>query len=152
VSQCCQHSQYKFHCYLPIKKTNVSARQGNHSFYEATSLGPLLYHSMEQIPSCEAERNSLDFMKPEDSLPHSQEPATCLNSELAQTTPNLLKIHFSIIFSPRHGSSNWSLSLSSPIQNSVYKSLFPHACYMSLPGHYFFISYTEQYLVISTDH
>jgi hypothetical protein len=53
-------------------------------------------NSMEQCPSCEANRsssysrNSLDFMEPEGSLPHSQAPATCPCSE----PPAILPIPF----------------------------------------------------------
>jgi len=38
-------------------------------------------HSMKQSPSCEANRFSPHFMKPEGSLPHSQVPATCPYTE-----------------------------------------------------------------------
>ena len=50
----------------------------------------LLPHSMEQSPSSEANRfsgNSLHFMEPEGSLPHSQVPATCSCLEPDQCSP-----------------------------------------------------------------
>jgi hypothetical protein len=46
---------------------------------------------------CSKSRNSPYFMNPEDSLPHSQVPATCLYPEPAQSSPYptsyFLKIH-----------------------------------------------------------
>ena len=53
----------------------------------------LLPHSMQQSPSCEANRFAASqaipphFTEPEGSLPHSQLPATCPYPEPAQSSP-----------------------------------------------------------------
>jgi len=54
-------------------------------------------------------------MEPEDSLPHSQQPAPCSNSEPHKSSPcspsHSLKIYFNIILLSMPWSSKWSLSL-----------------------------------------
>ena len=82
---------------------------------------------MQQSPSWNTNRfsasqeiNFSHFTEPEDSLPHSQQPATCPYSEPDQSSPcppplfHFLKIQFNIIPSSRPGSSKRTLSLSFP--------------------------------------
>ena len=62
-------------------------------------------------------------MEPEDSLPHSNAPATCLHPEPARSSPYLqshfLKIHLNINHPSKPGSSKWSVTLRFPHQNPV---------------------------------
>jgi hypothetical protein len=72
-------------------------------------------------------------MKPKDSLPHSQAPATCPYPEPQQSSTyfpsHFLKFHFNKLPSmPR--SSKWSLSFKSPHRMFVRTSLTYHKCHM----------------------
>jgi len=84
-------------------------------------------------------------MEPEDSLPHSQVPATCPYPEPARSSPYpyipLLKIHLNIILPSTPGSRKWSLSLIFPHQNPVYPSPLSHTRYMPLPSHSYRFDY-----------
>ena len=78
-------------------------------------------------------------MEPEGSLPHSQEPATCLYPEPARSSPyptsHFLKIHLNIILPTTSVSPKWSITLRFPHQNLAYASLLPHTRYMPRPSH-----------------
>ena len=85
--------------------------------------------------------NSLHFMKPKSSLPHSQQPVTV--PVLSQISPvcappsHLMKIHFNTIPPPSMDrSSKFSLSFMSPDQNPVCTSPLPHTYYMLCPSHH----------------
>jgi len=76
----------------------------------------------------------------EDSLPHSQVPATCpyTHSQLDPvhaSTSHFLKIHLNIILPSTPGSPKWSISLRFPHQNPVYASPFPQTRYMPRPSY-----------------
>ena len=77
-------------------------------------------------------------MEPEGSLPLSQVPPSV--HILSQINPvhtptsNFLKVHFNIILPSTPGSSTWSLSLRSPLQNPVYTSP-PPTCYLPRQSH-----------------
>ena len=78
-------------------------------------------------------------MEPEDSLPQSQVPATCLYPEPTRfslhPTSHFQKIHLNIILPSTPGYPKWSLSLRFPHQNPVYASPIPHTRYMIRPSH-----------------
>jgi hypothetical protein len=68
-------------------------------------------------------------MDPEDSLSHSQVPATCLYLEPAQVSPypqsNFLKIRLNIILPSTPGFTKWSLSFRFAHQDPLYASSLP---------------------------
>jgi len=70
----------------------------------------------------------MHFMRPEDSLPHSQVPATyTILSQLVAVrapTSHFLKIYLNIILTSTTGFPQWSLSFRFPHQNPVQAS--PH--------------------------
>jgi len=72
-------------------------------------------------------------MKPEGSLPHSQEPVTCLYPEPDKSSP--LKIYFNIMFPSTRRYFKCFLSLRIPHKNPVRTSSLPHTCYMLRPSH-----------------
>ena len=78
-------------------------------------------------------------MEPEDSLPYSQESATCPYPEphkYSRCPPfHVLKIQFNITLPSRPGPYKWSLSLRFTHQNPIYTSPLLHTCYMTHPSH-----------------
>ena len=84
-------------------------------------------------------KNSMHFMEPKGSLPHSQVPATCtiLNQldPIPIPTSHFLKIHLNIILQSTSGSPKWSFSIRFPRKNHVYASPLPHTRYMPHPSH-----------------
>ena len=78
-------------------------------------------------------------MKPEGSLRHSQQPATCPYPEPDRSSPYpaslFLKIHLNIILLFTPGTPNGSPSLRFPHLNSVCASHLPHTRYMLHPSH-----------------
>jgi hypothetical protein len=79
-------------------------------------------------------------METEDSLPHSQVPATCPQHEPDRSSPHaptshFLKIHLNIILPSAHESSKWYISLRFPHQNPTYTSPLSHTCHMPRPSH-----------------
>jgi hypothetical protein len=77
-------------------------------------------------------------MKPEGSLPYSQEPSTGSYPESKQSSlyhPILAKNHFNIIHPPTSLSSYLSLSYWLSHQYPTCSHLFPHSCYMPCQSH-----------------
>ena len=80
-------------------------------------------------------------MKPEGSLPHSQEPTTCPYPEPDQSSPSppppthFHQIHLHIILPPTPGSFQWPLSLRFPRQNPVCTTPLTHTCYIPRSTH-----------------
>ena len=91
-------------------------------------------------------------MDPEDSLPHSQQPATCPYPEADQSNPCLpipLLDNFKIIPPSTSGSSKWSLSNQvSPPKSCMHFSFSPHTCYMLRPT--YFLDFISR-IFVSTD-
>jgi len=81
---------------------------------------------------------SLQCMEPEVSLPYSQKPSTCPNSEPYESSPRLpqyfLKIHFDIMLPSRF--SKWCLTLRVPHQISVCIFCLSDRCHMSRTSHF----------------
>ena len=92
---------------------------------------PLLHvipNSMEHSPSWKANSSSASQLIHKCSpYPEPEQPLSCL--------PILLKIHFNIILPFMPGSSNWSVSISSPHQKLYAPLLSPHSCHMPNPSH-----------------
>ena len=124
------------HCQLVMQKKDMFPATGE--------IKALRTYSMEQRPSWEANRssanqeNSPHFIKPEGSLPHSQQPATCPypapDRYSPRPAPHFSKINFNITLTSRPGSSKWSASLKFPNQNPVHISPPPHTCYTTCPS------------------
>ena len=80
-------------------------------------------------------------MKPECSLPHSQNPASFFPI-LSQINPvhisslHFLKIHLNIVLPSTPRSFKWPHSVRSPHQNPVFTSPFCHTCYMPNPPNF----------------
>jgi hypothetical protein len=75
-------------------------------------------------------------VKPESSLLCSQQPDTILSHiKLVHAFQiNTFKIHFHSVLQSMHKSSNQSLSLRFPHQNTVYHSPLPHTCHLPWPS------------------
>jgi hypothetical protein len=77
-------------------------------------------------------------MEPGDSLPGSQDPATCLYPEPDRSSPcptfHLSKNRFNITLLSAPGFSKWSPFLTFPHENPVCASALPHTCYISCPS------------------
>jgi len=101
-------------------------------------------HSMEQSPSCEANRFSASqeishiLWNPKFHYHiHKCPPTVPIVSQLDTVhtpTSKFLKFDFNIILPSTPGSSKCSLTLKFPLQNPVYTSFLPHACYMLRPS------------------
>ena len=121
-----------------------------------------LTYSMEQSPSCEANRFSASqeiprvLWKPKVYYRfHKCPPTVRILSQIDPvhtSTSHLLKNHLNIIFPSTPCSPKWALSLKFPHQNPVYASPLTHTRYMLHPSHSSRFYQLEQYLARSTDH
>ena len=90
---------------------------------------------LEKLTVGQLVKNFPAFSEPEDSLPHSQLPATSPYIEPTRSTPYPHILLLNIILPSTPGSPKWSLSLRFPHQNPVYATFLPHTRYMSRPSH-----------------
>ena len=116
-----------------LTNTSIGSEEACLPTYSLTPWSRVLLEKLTVL--CQA-RNSLHFMEPVGSLPHSQVPATCPYPEPARSSPysNIPLFHFNIILASMSGSPKWSLSLRFPHQNSVYASPLTHTRYIPLPS------------------
>jgi hypothetical protein len=86
-------------------------------------------------------------MKPEGSVPHLQQPATCPYPGPDRSSPwlptHFSKINFTIILPSTSESSKWSPSFKFPHQNRVCNSSLHRTCYMPCSSYFFFCSITR---------
>jgi len=91
-------------------------------------------------------------MEPEGSLPHSEDPASCLYRGPARCSPHIhipfLKIHVNIILPSTPGSSKWAVPQVSPPKLCIHLSSPPYVLHVPPIS---FLS-PEKYWVSSTDH
>ena len=84
-------------------------------------------------------RHSPYFVELEGSLPHSQQPTTCLYPEPDQCSLccpfHFLKMHFNIILPSMPGYSRWLHSLRFPHQKPERTSPLPNTSYLPRPFH-----------------
>ena len=100
------------------------------------------HNCIEQSPSWDANRSSpgqeilriLWNAKGHYRVHNSQFPVQIV-TQINPVNSHFLKIYFNIILPSTPGSSNWSLSLGFPHQNSAYASPLPNTRYMPRPSH-----------------
>jgi hypothetical protein len=122
----------------------------------------LITHSMEQIPSWEANRLSasqeiLQIIENSNvhSCIHKCSPRVTLLSQLDlvyNPTSYFLKTNFNIILPSTPGSPKWSLSLRFPLQKPCLRLSCPPYALHATPNAIFSIVSPGQYWVRSTDH
>jgi len=115
------------------------------------SRGGLTNQSTNQLIPCSAvleklpyqflslSRNSLHFMEPKVLLPLSQKPDSCPHPEPVQSIPRspiTFKIDFNITLPSKPRSSNRSLPLKFPNQNSVHTSPLPSPTRATYPDNH----------------
>ena len=119
-------------------------------------------YSMEKSPSWEANRFSASQEIPRTLwnpkvhyLIHKYPPPVPILSQIDPVhtpTSHYLNTHFNIILLSTPGSSKWSHFLTFPHQNSVDITPLPQNVLHDPPISLFSISFSEEYLVSSTDH
>jgi hypothetical protein len=120
--------------YGKIQCTVMEWRIARHAFtvawFEKPRLDTLSRTDCD-LPSWEANRFAASqeipriLWNPEDSLPHTQVPATCPYSQPARSSPHPHIPHLNIILPSTPGSPKLSVTLRFPHQNRVYASTLP---------------------------
>jgi len=130
--------------------------------YTSMDITYLITHSIQQSPSCEANRFSASQEIPRSIWNpkvhyriHKCPPPVPILSQLEPVhtpTSHLLGIHRNIIFPSTSGSPKWSLSLRFPHQNPTHASPLPLYALHAPPISFFSIFSPAQCWVSSRDH